>query len=70
MKRRTFLAACSGGALRARETSVRIDHRVFPGLAEMDGNWAALLAASDGKATGVYQVLGFIDVNRRPYYTW
>ena len=29
--------------------TVRIDHRVFPGLHEMDGNWAALFAASDGK---------------------
>jgi hypothetical protein len=29
--------------------SVRIDHRVFPGLERMDGNWAALFAASDGK---------------------
>jgi hypothetical protein len=29
--------------------SVRLDHRVFPGLHQMDGNWAALLAASDGK---------------------
>ena len=25
--------------------TVRIDHRVFPGLHEMDGNWAALSAA-------------------------
>jgi hypothetical protein len=29
--------------------TVPIDHRVFPGLAAMDGAWAALLAASDGK---------------------
>lgn len=29
--------------------TVRVDHRVFPGLQQMDGNWAALLAASDGK---------------------
>lgn len=29
--------------------SLRIDHRVFPGLHEMDGAWAALFAASDGK---------------------
>jgi hypothetical protein len=28
---------------------VRLDHRVFPGLERMDGNWAALFAASDGK---------------------
>ncbi len=26
-----------------------VDFRVFPGLAMMDGNWAALFAASDGK---------------------
>ncbi len=49
MKRRTFLAACAGAALRAKDASVRMNHRVFPRLAEMDGNWAALLAASDGK---------------------
>jgi len=29
--------------------AVRVEHRVFPGLHEMDGNWAALYAASDGK---------------------
>jgi hypothetical protein len=29
--------------------SVRVDYRVFPGLERMDGNWAALFAASDGK---------------------
>jgi hypothetical protein len=29
--------------------TVRIDYRVFTGLEKMDGNWAALLAASDGK---------------------
>jgi len=28
---------------------VTVDQRVFPGLAEMDGNWAALSVASDGK---------------------
>ena len=37
------LAAFAGTA------AVRIDHRIFPDLEEMDGNWAALLAASDGK---------------------
>ena len=21
-------------------------------------------------ATGAFQILGFVDVNRRPYYTW
>ena len=26
-----------------------VDHRVFPNLAQMDGNWSALYAASDGK---------------------
>ncbi len=55
MKRRNFLAACAGlplcagAALAAKQQQLRIDYRVFPGLAEMDGNWAALLAASDGK---------------------
>lgn len=29
--------------------TVTLDHRVFPGLAEMDGAWSALFAASDGK---------------------
>jgi len=33
----------------APKRSVRLEHRVFPGLHLMDGNWAALLAASDGK---------------------
>lgn len=28
---------------------VTVDYRIFPGLSEMDGNWAALLAGSDGK---------------------
>lgn len=35
--------------LAADTRTVRVDHRVFTGLAEMDGNWAALFAASDGK---------------------
>ena len=39
-----FLAPLFGA-----EKSIRIDHRVFPGLHLMDGHWAALLAASDGK---------------------
>ena len=34
---------------RASAQTVRVDHRVFPGLHEMDGNWAALYAASDGR---------------------
>jgi hypothetical protein len=29
--------------------SVTVEYRYFPGLAAMDGNWAALKAASDGK---------------------
>jgi len=29
--------------------TVRVEYRIFPGLANMDGNWSALLAASDGK---------------------
>ena len=33
----------------AASQTVRVDHRVFPGLHEMDGNWAALYSASDGK---------------------
>ena len=36
-------------AFAAQPRSVRLDHRVFPGLHQMDGHWAALLAASDGK---------------------
>lgn len=30
-------------------STVTVDYRIFPGLPQMDGNWAALLAASDGK---------------------
>src|SRR5215469_8489772 len=33
----------------ASGASIRGDHRIFPGLERMDGNWAALFAASDGK---------------------
>ena len=33
----------------AMAATLRVDHRVFPGLERMDGNWAALYAASDGK---------------------
>lgn len=40
------LLASSG--MTASQT-IRVDHRVFPGLHEMDGNWAALYSASDGK---------------------
>jgi hypothetical protein len=38
--------ACSN--LHASKT-VTVDYRVFPGLAAMDGNWAALSVAHDGK---------------------
>lgn len=40
-----LLSVISFGA----ERSVRLEHRIFPELHEMDGHWAALLAASDGK---------------------
>jgi hypothetical protein len=36
-------------AAMAATPALRIDHRLFPGLERMDGNWAALYAASDGK---------------------
>lgn len=38
-------------AVRGQEGSkaIVVDYRYFPGLATMDGNWAALKAASDGK---------------------
>ena len=42
------LLGCAAEA-RCAEPTVTVDYRIFPGLAEMDGNWAALLAASDGK---------------------
>ena len=41
-------AWCAGNAT-AGERTVRLEYRVFPGLHQMDGNWAALTAASDGK---------------------
>lgn len=31
------------------QKTVTVDYRLFPGLAEMDGNWAALTATHDGK---------------------
>jgi hypothetical protein len=43
-----FLVAAAA-ALAADGAAVRMDHRLFPGLERMDGNWAALFAASDGK---------------------
>jgi outer membrane protein assembly factor BamB len=44
-----MLSALLVPARMAASQTVRVDHRVFPGLHEMDGNWAALCAASDGK---------------------
>jgi hypothetical protein len=38
-----------GAALGQPSRKVTVDYRVFPGLQAMDGNWAALLAGSDGK---------------------
>lgn len=44
-------ALCFGTATTAfsAEKVVTLDFRIFPGLAEMDGNWAALKVAHDGK---------------------
>lgn len=33
----------------ATAQTVQVEHRVFPGLSMMDGSWAALFAAGDGK---------------------
>ena len=44
-----FLAAAALAADPPNTRAVRIDHRIFPGLHEMDGAWAALFSASDGK---------------------
>jgi hypothetical protein len=46
--RRQFLFAGAAFAAPSAKT-VRLDHRVWPGFHHLDGNWAALLAASDGK---------------------
>jgi len=46
--RRQFLLAGAGLPSAAPKT-VRLEHRIFPGFHYLDGNWAALLAASDGK---------------------
>ena len=42
-------AAFAGHRKRWPAPPVEVDHRVFPGLAHMDGNWAALFVGSDGK---------------------
>ena len=47
MRRGLFLLVAAAGI--ASAGSVRVDYRVFPELERMDGNWAALFAASDGK---------------------
>src|SRR5690348_3177316 len=53
MRHSPWLAViCSSAWLSAATVTVKsvyLDHRFFPGLGEMDGNWAALFAASDGK---------------------
>jgi hypothetical protein len=51
MLRRTILLflAISAAGLAAEVATVTMADRVFPGLERMDGNWAALFAASDGK---------------------
>ena len=49
MKQIAIFLLLSAAVFGADTVSVRMDHRVFPGLERMDGNWAALFAASDGK---------------------
>ena len=49
MKRSCLLFLLIFAPLDCAERSVRVEERVFPGLHQMDGHWAALLAASDGK---------------------
>ena len=44
-----FCLASAAAVFAQPAKQVRVDHRFFPGLETMDGNWAALLAASDGK---------------------
>ena len=46
---KTVLLAVLAGAAMAAAPRVPLECRVFPGLADMDGNWSALFAASDGK---------------------
>ena len=43
------ILASNGSQAGICASTVTVEYRVFPGLAQMDGNWAALLAASDGK---------------------
>ena len=45
-----FASTFAGRAVTApAPSSLKVDYRVFPGLARMDGNWSALYAARDGK---------------------
>jgi hypothetical protein len=44
-----FLATVAVGYTQAPAKVVTVEYRYFPGLATMDGNWAALKAGSDGK---------------------
>jgi hypothetical protein len=50
MKRIALTILICAGMAAAAERSITVDHRVFTGLHLMDGNWAALLVGSDGKA--------------------
>ena len=45
----SLMAASAAWAAGPPGQTSLVDFRVFPGLAMMDGNWAALFAASDGK---------------------
>ena len=44
-----LLLPCVGWTADPPARIVQVDYRVFPGLADMDGNWSALLAARDGR---------------------
>lgn len=44
-----LLIPAAVGHAQTQSKSVVVDYRYFPGLATMDGNWAALKAGSDGK---------------------
>ena len=44
-----FIVIALGPAFGASAKHIRVDYRIFPNLSKMDGNWAALKAASDGK---------------------
>src|SRR5262245_19970292 len=45
-----MFALLSAGYLWAQERrTIRVDHRIFPGLHMMHGNWSAIFVVSDGK---------------------